>query len=357
MQEREDPCRRCKHAPATLTVRGEKLCNGCLERWVATKTLKRLEASRVRGTYGEPARQILVPISLGLSSICLLHLLHLHLRERKAFGRQPGFELRLLHVDLTSIGVSSPPQEKLNLIQARFSDYSLRVIRLEQCFDYGVSVDCLSGLGSSVDRLRAILASTSSLTSEVDVIELLLRRLINAFARSTNCHSVLYGDSTTRLAERTLAETAKGRGGSVPKMTTDHHDADLQICYPLRDLLRTELHAYATIQVPRLDDIIHIEDQTIPSISSKNISIDALMRQYCARVEIPYPSIVANVVRTTSKLHSQDSLHRICDCCAQPIVWNDWVGDQQGAEQVPSTNAALCYGCVRSLNVTSPSDD
>ncbi|KAK5008490.1 Cytoplasmic tRNA 2-thiolation protein 2, partial [Cryomyces antarcticus] len=216
---------------------------------------------------------------------------------------------------------------------------------------------------SNEAKLEDFLASTSSATSRADILNILRTRLTVRFAEDTGCEGVLWGDCTTRLAEKTLAETAKGRGFTLPWQTADDNSPyGVSFNYPMRDLLKKELVAHADIVSPPLTSLISNRAPQV-SASTKNTTIDELMRQYFESVEENYPSIVANVVRTSSKLRApilQDT-DRLCGLCRMPVAEglfgiHGWGGDQEAmtlstdAGSSQDSEGKLCYGCARSLS-------
>ncbi|KAL8763702.1 MAG: hypothetical protein Q9184_000597 [Pyrenodesmia sp. 2 TL-2023] len=208
-------------------------------------------------------------------------------------------------------------------------------------------------------RLEDFLAGLPSATSRSDMISILRCRLISHLAKKHRCSSILYGDSTTRLAERTLSETAKGRGGSIPWLTADGPSPHgIKIVYPMRDLLRKEIAAYTTMTDPPLTPLILEGNSPVVVPSSKNTTIEDLMSQYFESVEQNYPSIVANVVRTSSRLVASITDAeggRDCRMCSLPVTKGHeglrWSGEQEHPnepEVVASPPSSLCYGCARS---------
>jgi cytoplasmic tRNA 2-thiolation protein 2 len=170
-------------------------------------------------------------------------------------------------------------------------------------------------------------------------MQILQRRLVVNLAKEHNCEAILWGDSTTRLAERTLAETAKGRGFSLPWIVADGDSPHrTQFYYPMRDLLSKEIEAFASLVAPQLDDLILAEEKK-PAVSTKNTTIDELMKQYFESVERDYPSIVANVVKTAGKLElvPLSGIDKQCELCEMPLLGN------------APEKSRLCYGCVRTL--------
>ena len=87
------------------------------------------------------------------------------------------------------------------------------------------------------------------------------------------------------------------------------------------------------------------------------------MTQYFESVEENYPSIVANVVRTGSKLEMPKQIgdDDACGLCGIPVAKGTdgiygWGGDQTSANKAAKhglpakTQGILCYGCSRSIN-------
>ena len=107
---------------------------------------------------------------------------------------------------------------------------------------------------------------------------------------------------------------------------------------PMRDLLSKEIAAFASLVDPPLDDMI-LKEKVKPAVSTKNTTIDDLMKQYFESVEQEYPSIVANVVKTASKLESASlsAVEKHCELCDTPL--NGFAPDK----------SRLCYGCIRVL--------
>ncbi|CAD6577804.1 MAG: cytoplasmic tRNA 2-thiolation protein 2 [Alectoria sarmentosa] len=336
-------------------------------KYVATKVLKRLESNKLRGGFKDPQRTLLVPISFGVSSIVLLHVLDQQLSNRAEAGRHAGYNLHVLFVDQSAVLEQVSIYDSLNLLKQRYPSHTYTVVSLEDFCDYGVDFDkpafagTLANGHSALDkptRLKHILSSLPSATSRADMIEILRRRLILAFAHRSACDSILFGDSTTRLAEKTLSETAKGRAIALPWLTTDGSSSGAtDSTFPLRDLLRKELGAYASLTSPPLTPFILQAPVQMPT-SSKEATIDGLMSQYFESVEQNYPSIVANVVRTSGRLVAPSTSEgtNACAICGHPIVHESWGGDQVDSEapQLADSNGSgngkeLCYGCVRTV--------
>lgn len=324
-------------------------------KYVATKVLKRLESNNIRGAFKDPQKTLLLPVSFGVSSITLLHALDQQLCNRLKQGRHAGYNLHVLFVDQSKVLRGSSLQESIQLLKLKYPSHTYSTISLEDCFDYGISFAGI--LEGGREQMEDTISALPSPTSKVDFIDTARRRLIIAFAKSSSCDSILFADSTTRLAEKALSETAKGRGVALPWFTADSDSSGINITYPLRDLLRKELTAYASVVSPPLTPLI-LEVSAPAPTSSRDTTIDDLMSQYFESVEQNYPSIVANVVRTSGRLVAPAiaESNRTCDLCGHRILSESWGGEKESADLSLSLKGsgytpgkALCYGCAKTL--------
>jgi cytoplasmic tRNA 2-thiolation protein 2 len=282
--------------------------------------------------------------------VALLYILSEHLKGQVERTGRTGFKLHVLYVDDGTLPSNVTAESLLGNIKLRFPEHSYTISSLSDITSPDDITALLSHNNNTLDAappaateaqptLENILSSVKSATSRADILQLLRRRFIVQFAKSHACESILWADSTTRLAERTLAETAKGRGLSLPWIVADGVSPyGIQFYFPMRELLSKEISAYASLAKPPLDDLA-LQDELKPVVSTKSTSIDDLMKQYFESVERDYPSIVANVVRTTGKLRtpnfSQAEMH--CELCEMPL-------DNASPER-----SRLCYGCIRML--------
>ncbi|KAF2703387.1 cytoplasmic tRNA 2-thiolation protein 2 [Pleomassaria siparia CBS 279.74] len=366
----EKPCRRCKENLAVLVVRTEPLCRDCFLRYVHTKVIKRMESFRVRFSDNDQQRKILLPISFGVSSVTLLHILDQHLRTQAEKTRRTGFSLSILFVDTSSVEKSCSGDTLMARVQERYPDHQYASLPLHDVFRLVDKDTSLLGLVpglksnqdlSSPEQLSSLINSLTSATARADVIHALKTRLIVEYAKSIRCEGVLWGDSTTNLAQKTLAETAKGRGFSLPWQVAEGESPyGITFNYPLRDVLKKELVSFVELSEPSMSPYVHEPSlgATQASMSSKNTTIDDLMKQYFESVEENFPSIVSNVVRTSSKLAAipGTSSDPHCSLCYMPVAGgrfgiHGWGGDQEDGLEVPVVGGGkgLCYGCTRSI--------
>jgi len=86
------------------------------------------------------------------------------------------------------------------------------------------------------------------------------------------------------------------------------------------------------------------------------MSIEEVMSRYFEDAEQNYPSVVANVVRTTGKLRRPEA-NRGCGLCGMALdelgntKWKGEILDDRprGACEQPMHKGKLCYGCERSI--------
>ncbi|CAK7242135.1 MAG: Cytoplasmic tRNA 2-thiolation protein 2 [Sporothrix thermara] len=337
---------------------------------------------------------------------------------RQSRGRDAAFDLHVVHIDtdLEQPGSESLTEQRLDRWRVRYPRFTFERVPLSDVLSLN-TIDWAALLPTSSDttaatttattttttttttsqppsspaQLRTLLNSLPSATSRRDMLDLLVRRLLISRATSpaetAPYDALLLGCSTTALAERTLAETAKGRGFSLPWQINDGAVDDgtgrqIPLYYPVRELFRNELVLYlsAVAQPPLTEgDFVVLPASATSSsaavVSHKDLSIEEVMTRYFAEVEANYPSIVANVVRTTAKLERQSSDHDHdhdhghdhgngehtssssgCRVCGMPLDeagnerWKGEIGHLDGPEGIPISRVErLCYGCERSI--------
>ncbi|KAI1374638.1 hypothetical protein F4677DRAFT_162959 [Hypoxylon crocopeplum] len=413
------PCNRCKEHEGTIDLRGaESVCKSCFAYYVSSKAIKRLEAlqretsrNAGKGQNRRPQRY-LVGLSLGPSSTALLHVLTENVRQQRARGQKTSrFEYVVVHVvDDTS---SSPTagEDLLSPYRAHFPDAELQAVPLGAALHLpSIDWTALPRQNASLlpaQRLADVLERLPSATSRADIRRLLVRHLLIAAATDRGCDALLLGHSTTSLAELTLSETAKGRGFSLPWLVNDGaapvpaslcSEAQstaqsptplLPMYSPLRELFRKELHMYLSQTTPPLTSLLSPSSSSTTSqrskagavVSHRDQSIDDVLARYFGEVEASYPSVVANVVRTTGKLErrapSQDNRDNgggsegeeeegngnLCGLCGAALDelgderWRGEIGDEAVVDSIEGEaedansrgkKLKLCYGCERS---------
>jgi cytoplasmic tRNA 2-thiolation protein 2 len=345
-----DICVDCQEREATLNVRNRRLCPACFMRYVASKILKRMESYRFRNLTGDQKRRLFLPVSGGVSSLVLLQVLDAQLQRQISNRNKTAYHLVIARVVLPGTNDPAEVDEKYQDLARRFPLHTFlpqvslhRVFRLDQ----KIRQD-LTALGFEIQptesdeaALQQVLSSTTSVSSRTDLEAILLRRLLVSIAREQDCESLLWGHSDSRLAGLTLANVAKGRGGSVSSNLADGKSLhEINFNYPARDLFKTELESYARA----LSDPLPYEaDGTLsaqPTTNVRTMSIDTLLSNYISSQGEKYPGIMANVVRTATKLQTKNDEANVHACvfCVLPLSWQP--GEREG-------NTILCYGCER----------
>ncbi|KAL9106566.1 MAG: hypothetical protein Q9227_008412 [Pyrenula ochraceoflavens] len=308
-------------------------------------------------------RNVLVPVSGGVSSLALLHVLDQQLQRQRAQSQnRTSYDLQVLVVDTSSVRPNGPKPVFLEALKSRYPLHTYSIEPLSAVLQYDKDlVESLERLGSlrmqedetsnDGDRLRDILGRLRSPTSRADMIEILLTRLVASFAKHQGCQNVLWGHSDSRLAAKTLSSVAQGRGGSVPQQIRDGPSPwDVVFNYPVRELFKPELELFLrTADASLADLIIDDRDKTALTPSMKDMSIDGLLNNYITSQGEKYPSIMANVVRTASKLETpaQESGVSPCSFCGMLIPFGAQRDTHDHQLSPPEPDAVdLCYGCT-----------
>lgn len=312
----------------------------------------------------------------------MLQILHQSVKKHEAKKRNGGvIRYVVAHVD-TSLDIEGKAEAEkvLRQYQTAYPELQMNIIPLSRILklrqiDWSSLPDLDEQLSQNPERqLEDMFARLPSATSRTDILRLFVRHILLDEAIKQDYSSLLLGHTTTALAEMTLAEVAKGRGSAIPWLITDGYfpvsttingqnkpqstRATISVCYPMRDVFRKEVLLYIQSAHPllmKLSPEAHKSDRSRGAVVSyKNISIDEVMTRYFVEVEESYPSIVTNVVRTSTKLtrNTEEDGGNVCGLCGLDLDessdkrWRGEIGDNHGTMTASST--ALCYGCERS---------
>jgi cytoplasmic tRNA 2-thiolation protein 2 len=307
--------------------------------------------------------KLLLPLSLGVSSSVLLHILDWQLERQRANPHaREAYQLHVLVIEPSTISPRhSSFDSNFEQLQKTFPTHNFTRLPFHSVFDYVPEMKELiheyAGPGFAHDnfqsdkaRLAAFRDCVPSATSKDDLDNVLLTRLVVAFAKQDGCETILWGDSDTRLSAKTLSGAAKGRGASLTWQVSDGMSPwGVQFEFPLRDINKPELQQYRSV-CSELSNII-IPDQPISdNVLTKNLSIDELMMRYVETQGAKYPGVMANVSRTANKLQAAGS-----DDSASCALCGALVGNVRGNNGITvasqfgdSHGSQFCYGCSRS---------
>lgn len=340
-----------------------------------SKVIKRMESYRIRNAPKHRRRKLLLPVSCGVSSIVLLHILDQQLQRQLANSQgRTAYDLHVLLVHTSDAALAEATTDRFKRLRERYSRHTFTALQMADIFNYEIDIrEDLSDFGiefngenastSNQMQLDLFFNSLSSATSKADAQQILLTRLIVAFTQQERCEGILWGDSDSRLASKALANVAKGRGFSLPWHISDGPSPwGIHFTFPLRELFKSELHLYSELSIASPSEIIIPDSLSAGSSSTsiRNWSIDDLMTQYIESQGEKYPSIMANVVRTANKLQAPPvgENDARCSLCGMPIpadvlLSGAVIEDQPRADEgeidaVKGREATpFCYGCTR----------
>ncbi|KAK0646120.1 hypothetical protein B0T16DRAFT_510053 [Cercophora newfieldiana] len=379
------PCAKCRTQEATLDSRSQPVCRACFVKFISGKAMKQIGilGKEIPTTRTNATRRYVLGLSRGVSSTVLLHLLNENVEFALGKARAAPFDLTVIYVDSSCLyGSKNADHDPLAPFRARFPRFTFRSVSIADALGLlGIDWSALPSVDPTLlpeQRIWSFFSALPSAASRADILRLFTRHVLLASARSLDAQALLLGHSTTALAELTLSETAKGRGFSLPWVINDggveyppagsgsstegeDRGRKILVYHPLRDALRKELSVYMTLTEPPLtpfvaEGAVTALDSAV--VSHKDLSIEEVMFRYFAEVEESYPSVVANVARTTGKLvrllGGEDAERkRGCGMCGVPL---DGEGDERwrgelgirGGDEEEKTRGKLCYGCERS---------
>jgi cytoplasmic tRNA 2-thiolation protein 2 len=361
-------CKRCKE-PSVLTSRGEEFCRDCFIKFVTYKQWKKMEEFKVNYGSDVEEQQVLLPLSLGKSSVALLDMVVDLIRvQRNHHNGRQGFDIHAVHIDETGIhGFEKNPLVMLDQLRSRYPEVSITSVKLESFLeDPDVDLEELDvNNGSYVcSTTRELLTFLVRRTSQRDMLDNIKRQLIYQLARRMHCQTVVWGHCMTRLAELVISLTAKGRGQVISDYLFGEQ-SNPRVLYPLGEVLSSEVVNYNKLK--DLEEFI-VNSTNKPPATTKLQSIDELVTQYFVSVEEGFPSVVSTVVRTAAKLAPSKKSSKICAICGAPpqIDSLEWLNkitvnttpmthDHESRDQglLEQGVAEMCYGCIEMFGDSS----
>lgn len=334
----------------------------CFKRFAGHKVLMRMSKYKMKKANRKTPK-LLLPLSFGVSSTVLLHMINDDIERQlaKTFVNV-GFELNILVVDPSTIlAPDAKYDQAYEAVTKAFPKLTFTRLPFHSVFEYVPDMKEIiqeyagskftdDESRSNEDRLTAFRAVISTATSKADLDSVLLTRLVVGYAKSLFCETVIWGDSDTRLAAKTLAGVAKGRGASLTWSVSDGMSPwGVAFDFPLRDLSKPELEQFKSV-CDELSEIIVPDEPISDNVLTKNLSIDELMMRYVRTQGEKYRGVMANVSRTANKLESTTaSDDALCPLCG------GHVGNVKGNSGVTVANQSsdnysskFCYGCMRS---------
>ncbi|GAX82367.1 hypothetical protein CEUSTIGMA_g9796.t1 [Chlamydomonas eustigma] len=335
----EQFCVKCKLCLAKVIVRqDEAICPSCLQESI----IQKVRSVKAKGALQAQDR-VLVAVSGGPSSLAVLHALmqmQVPCGQRASKGKLP-FDVVIAHVDETevysssvagggggdevaegSLSSTSSPAEvdfrkqcdvdadlKAAVSSAGFSGDEVHVVELSTIYDKGSESE-------RRDRLKTLLQAATDLTGREDLVGLLRQMLLLRLAEKVSCNKVVTGDTSTSMAIRVIAETAKGRGyalaGSLQMLDARHGSHAAAHVMPMREVTRKEavfLCRFQGIRTMRPTSSVMAGDDhaLLDSIASMH-SVNALAESFIGGLQANVPSTISVVMRTALNL--------------QPFPWN-----------------------------------
>lgn len=367
-------CQRCKDSEATVTSRKDFFCSKCFQKFVSLKQRRQMMSDQYfqdvfKVMYQDKKKsaaeadklnkesRVLVPVSLGSSSLVLFDILNDYLLEQKVTHRgKTGFQVHVLTCcfgdealevkrriaalkenektlknkdeitfHLLDMNTFFSNSKELVTILLNFEDYSSTLIPDKSQVSIGDLLD-----------------SCPNKSAREDLLSVITTHLIKKFALQHEFKAILWGHSMTRLADEIISLTVKGRGSQISNFL-DSTDFDKQYhskfknLYPLRDILLSEIDAYC--QISQLNRYLYkYQTQETLLINktqaggvktnnklAKNMTINELARQYFDNIEGDYSNVISTVVRTGSKLSNPNNdlgSEARCSVCSN-IIYRD----------------------------------
>lgn len=353
-------CVKCRNEDLeVLEIRRVHYCRPCFTNFAKSKYRRAMDAFRLEAANGAKVGKTLIAFSGGLASSVLVELAYDAVHRSRGKLQMPV----VLYIDDTSYRHTDDGtiKERSEYLQARCHGMQFRIRALDEIGLYTAPDQSPQVPSDNIPQEKVTLqkcldvagciGSLSSATSQNDMLALYRDRLILEVAKQEGCSAVIFGNSATSIAAKTLALTAKGRGYALPWETADYSQncPGLWTVKPLKGLLTSEIQIYANISgMP--------SSNHVSANSGKADNIDALTHRYFETLADQFPSLVTTVVKTTNKLvqPTQDD-EPLGECKICGLTFRD--GAREWLQNI-TVNTPACdtpYAIHSDINVDPPS--
>lgn len=286
-------------------------CRECFGWYISSKAVKRIESYGVGVDGNQPRQSFLLAVSGGVSSTSLLHILASHLgRQRSEHGRT-AYDLHVCFIQMPLVSSKDTAFQNIIALRDEFPAHNFVFPKLSDIFGLDMTIySDLCGLGlrqcsTPQDSLDNMMSCTRSISARAEVLQLLRTRLLVKTAASFQCTGILWGHSVDRLAAQTLTNVATGRGTCLSREICDGDTFwGIAFHYPLRDLYKSELSDWAKYFLAQWTDIPETGRLSVQEsgVFGQATSVDSILAHYVETQAEKNPNVLANVVRTASKL-------------------------------------------------------
>lgn len=274
------------------------------------------------------ASKVLVPLSLGSSSLAMLDVLNDTLKEQRSTQRgKTGFQIDVL-LCFRDTEIENLKKKVDELSTTRYKEnkgnIKFHFVRFESFFDgqefrkliINKDYDC-SAVGDSKSSIDSLLDQCPNRSSREDLMTFITRHLVKKYAYQNNHKAILWGHSMTKLADETMSLVVKGRGEHISSLMNssepDHDYGDIfRHLYPLKDVLLSEVDAYCystgldkyLVNYTAQDTLLLTKRTGTKEVGKliKNMTINEMVRKYFDDIESDYSNVISTVVRTADKL-------------------------------------------------------
>lgn len=279
---------------------------------------------------------VLVPLSLGSSSLAVLDILNDTLTEQKHTHRgKTGFQLEALTV--CSQDELPEVRQKIEALKLKYTENSdkmtFHIVDRNQFFSAPSNFQeiklCIENfhttsvpLTDNTTTVEEVLFNAPNKTSKEDLLNIIYTYLIKKFALQGKFKAVIWGHSMTKLADEIITLTVKGRGSQIANYLDDssldtEFFEEFRNLHPGRDVLLSEIDAYCHIKNLSQFCFNYVVQDTLfydkfVSKATNNVKLirsmtmNELARQYFDNIEGDYSNVISTVVRTGAKLSNPD---------------------------------------------------
>jgi len=355
---KESVCMKCKQAPAVVVIRvQDPMCAACFLTYVTHKFRSTLGKSKLV----QPNDNVLIAMSGGHASSALLHLVRgaLSLGAHKRLRFSPG----VVCVDESVLLATDNAQDYSHIagwceefgypfhLVPIFKDFATDLGNESNIVNGSNGVNGLNGFNDTNgvngsndihtngfhdmngvngevrdinderdrQKFQECFNTITSLTAKQDFLTTRRAYLISRVAQSHNYKKVMFGDTSTSLCMKLIANISMGRGNTVALDlgVADRRFPGLTIIRPLREVASKEVALFNRLSGIRVDTPCNIT-----TMKSSGSSLQQKTEEFINGLQADFPHTVNTVFRTGDKVCSteQNTEETMkCPMCHSPL--------------------------------------
>ena len=298
---RDRICCKCHEEDSVIVIgTSAKFCENCFKKYFVHK----FRASLGKNPVVRHGDSVALAFSGGLASASLLRLLK--------DGLNPLLPKQLkFSVNVIFVSELCTPLKKEEMIMEHVSDtgFKCHVVKMDEIllYSYRGKKTATPVLATDLSQVwKNVESSIKNDTIKEEFLHRMRYRLLSLKGKELGFKHVLLGESSSRLAVKTMQNIVLGRGALIHdessfKSTECFQEIGVGLLRPLKDISSKEIAMYNS-----LHNVESIFISNISTFQDTDASVQSLTEHFLLGLTSNFPATETTVYRTANKVHSKE---------------------------------------------------